>query len=275
MIVLAVVKAAAGVVAAVVATIVAGAAAGTPLPLPVSALQILAFAAAARALLAGGGRDPRARTLAAIFLVIASSFTLRPLHALAAGGRDGSALGFPARLQVDAFLPLLVWRFFRAFPRAAETPAVAAVGRLGTALSLAVGAVLFLANLALALGAREEGPLGAPSASHDQGRDWVLSYGLALPAFALGLVRTRRAPEDERRRVTLMLAGAAFGATPVALFWPASFEAIRAGAPEDLRARVPDCPDFLAVLLLAAPDPTAARRPQSARAFAAGLRGAS
>jgi GAF domain-containing protein len=206
------------VVAAVVATIVAGAAAATPLPSPVSALQILAFAASAGALLAGGGRDPRARTLAAVFLVIASSFALRPLHALAAEGRDGSALALLARLQVDAFLPLLLWRFFRAFPRAAETPAVAAVGRIGTALAGAVGVALFLANLVLALGAREGGPLGALSASNDQGRYWVLTHGLALPAFALGLWRTRRAPEDERRRVALMLAGAAFGATPVALF---------------------------------------------------------
>lgn len=214
---LAAVKAVSGLVAVAVAS-GGGSSAATPLPLPVSALQILVFGGAAAALLSGGARDARARELAAIFLVIASSFALRPLRVLEPAAGALSASSFLAHLQVDAFLPFLLWRFFRAFPRAPEPRVVVAVGRLGTALSLVVGIALFLVNLALAFRVAEDGGLAELSASRDQGRYWTLSYGLALPGFVLGLWRTRHAPESERRRVALMLAGAALGAVPVALF---------------------------------------------------------
>lgn len=189
-----------------------------PLPPPVSALQILVFAGAAMVLLAGGRRDVRARLLAAVFLVIASSFALRPLQALAAGARVGSAIGLLAHLQADAFLPFLLWRFFRVFPRAPEGRLVRACGRVGTALSLVVGLLLFSVNLVLALGARTGGALAALSAANDQGVYWVLGQGLALPALGLGLWRARRAQGQERRRVALLLAGAALGAGPIVLF---------------------------------------------------------
>jgi hypothetical protein len=214
-ILLACAKVAAGV-AAIAILLRSGADTGESLSPWVSLLQIVAFSGVALPLVLGSRRDSRPALLGAVFLVIASSFARRPLDAWLATTAPPLWLVLLARLQVDALLPALVWRFFAEFPRALDTPAMRAIARVGFGVSAAAGVCLLAANAAFAFSGLEGTPLARLDARAAHGSYWTITYSLLLPALPFGLWRTRRAESDERRRVALLVGGTLACATPVA-----------------------------------------------------------
>jgi len=182
----------------------------------ISLIQSCAFSAVAVPLILGSRRDSRPALLGAIFLVIASSFARRPLDRWLADLGSPLWLELLARLQLDALLPALVWRFFSEFPRALDSPATRTLGHAAVAVSATIGLALLFANLGLAF-ADPGSAANSFDARAPAGAYWRVTYGLLLPAPPFGLWRTRNAPADERRRVALLLAGVLFALPAAAL----------------------------------------------------------
>ena len=193
-----------------------GAAEGVGLSPWVTLLQMLAFSAVAAPLVLGSRRDARPALLGAVFLVIASSFARRPLDLWLGMKEAPTWLVLLARLQADALLPALVWRFFAEFPRALDSTTVRAIARAGFGISLAVGIFLLAVNASLPFAGLDASALGNLDARAAAGSYWTITYSLLLPALPFGLWRSRRAPSDERRRVALLVTGTLACATPVA-----------------------------------------------------------
>ena len=212
----------------------AGIAALAAAPIPIARLALLVttvvvFAAAGTVLLAGGARDPRAVTLGALFLAIASVFA-DPLF-----GRVGSGAGAllaMARavmaLQVDAFTPYLLWRFALEFPRVPDIRTERRFSRAALRVSFAIGTVLLVANVLL-FASRwlpQFSLLAALSRWNDTGAYWRLVLGASLPVLPIMLWKAQYASAEERRRVALLVAGLGVGLVPTILWvflqsvWP-------------------------------------------------------
>ncbi|HTO08875.1 MAG TPA: serine/threonine-protein kinase [Myxococcota bacterium] len=201
--------------AAALILLLSGARTGESLSPWVSLVQMAAFSAVALPLVLGSRRDSRPALLGATFVVVASSFARRPLDAWLATSGPPWWLALLARLQIDALLPALVWRFFAEFPRnPLDSPSVRGIARAGFAVSAAVGVALLVVNAAFAFADLE--PLARLDARGAGSSYWTITYGLLLPALPFALWRTRRAEADERRRVALLMAGTLVCATPVA-----------------------------------------------------------
>jgi protein kinase-like protein len=209
-------KVAAGLAAAGIILLSAGSSPGEGVSPWVAILQGCAFSAVAFPLILGARRDPRPALLGAIFLVIASSFARRPLDVWLASGSPPLWLSLLARLQLDALLPALVWRFFCDFPHALDPAPIRTLGRAAVAVSVTIGLLLLLENLGLAF-AEATAPASPFDARAPAGAYWRVTYGLLLPALPFALWRTRHAPVDERRRVALLLLGTVACAAPAAL----------------------------------------------------------
>jgi hypothetical protein len=174
----------------------------------------LVFVASAVILLAAGRRDRRAVCLGVVFLAVASSLAAPPLEALAVmqTGLAASFLELLDQVNVEAFLPLLLWVFFRDFPSArslgfARQPPRGVIG--GAA---AVGLVLVALDLAVLLGPAS---LGRGLESDGYGTlYWAVVSTLSLGALAWGVWRSRLASTGEKRRMRFLLAGLALGAGP-------------------------------------------------------------
>jgi hypothetical protein len=184
----------------------------------ISAL-FLALGAAALLLFTGGRRDRRAILFGAWFLLAASSFA-ETLIAFVPG--QALVAAFPVqllrRLQVDAFLPFVLWLFVADFPR------VRSFRESGTSVvfqrtSLAVGGALLLVNVALfARPQAETWPLiGLLDRTRSDGLYHPLLLVLSLAALVYSLARTTKAEPAERRRVRLLLFGVALGVLPITL----------------------------------------------------------
>jgi hypothetical protein len=179
---------------------------------------VLAFAGASVLLVWGArDRDPRARALAFVYLLIASTYT--DWGVLAEPRTVGWLGPIMQLIQPKAFLAYAIWSFCFLFPRVPQFPQE--INRLKSARFAAyvVGVVLFLVSAVPytilaqleSAGASLLEWLHAGSAS----RGFWNVIGLAsLPAIVAATLRTRRAPKDERRRVSLMLFAIVIGGVP-------------------------------------------------------------
>jgi protein kinase-like protein len=190
---------------------------------------VLAFGGAALALRVGGGEDRRARDLGAFFLVVAAAFSF-PLPV-------PPPVGLLRRLPADAFLPWLLCRFLREFPRSFRLGRVDVFLARYTTLSARLGATLFLVQpLLAALPGAGAGALGRLARGHPSGAYWAVLFALCLPALVSAPWRARAAEPGERRRVRVLLAGLALGASPIVVdvlvqvLYPPAFR--RLAAPE-------------------------------------------
>ena len=192
----------------------------------------IAFAAAGALLVGGGRRDDRAATLGTVFLLVASVFA----DQLGVPLRDRTsplltAVRAVLAIQVDAFTPYFVWRFVGEFPRALQTSRARAWIVRAERASLAVGAVLLLANAVEFLLAGADDGAGSPTWLHPLQRDtlgglyWPAQLLLLAPALPALLLKTRRAPADERRRTELLAVGLLVGTMPT-LLWVLWSEAV-------------------------------------------------
>ena len=188
-------------------------------------LAALAFATAGLVLLAGARTDARAGDLGALLVLAGSAFAD---HLVAPLWPRATPFVTLARavlaLQADAFTPYFLWRFARAFPRAAVSPAGDRRFARATRACLALGTILFSANLFNSFVALA--PAAAPPATAlsylsreaPAGAYWFLQFGLLIAALITLGWRARGAPPDERRRVALLAAGLAAGLGPT-LVW--------------------------------------------------------
>jgi hypothetical protein len=182
---------------------------------------MVVFGCAALWLAWGGSRDPRALWLAGVFITIASGFAYMP-----AGGLQVSlsplwtAHPWWNAVLVEAFLPLCLWCFVRAFPRVLHLERTESLVRVGIGMTAAIGVVLFLLSLALAFEGLVEGPppwWSAARIGHESVGYWGLIVALAAPALPLSFLRARAAAPNERRRVNRFALGLALGLGPLTL----------------------------------------------------------
>ncbi len=196
---------------------------GFAFPLWVHLAPMLAFGSAGALLIAGGGRDPRARALGAYFLLFATVFSDRLIARLVPGLAPAAAgpLLLLRAARPDAFAPGLLWFFARDFPRGAAFGPATRIPAVAIPLALAAGAALFAASLAAwvagAAGVRLPDPVsmldrfGAPSVY------WEPLTLLTLSALLFVVWKAGRAPVGERRRVGLFEAGLVVGSAPLLL----------------------------------------------------------
>lgn len=209
------VTAVAGIQAALAAAgfVYALAAGDVRFPVVLQGSAVLALLVCA-ALLVRAGADPRARTLAALLLLLASAAGRRFLLPLEAPAFSPVVRG----LYPDAFLPLFAWLFVRDFPRILRFSRTDSMCAAFAVVSAAAGLVLLAANLLLAW----VPPAGDSPGLHALGRGgtsvyWAVVFGLMAPALLVMMARIRHAPTSERRRVALFLAGVFGGLFPVVL----------------------------------------------------------
>ena len=169
-------------------------------------LGILATFAGAAAFLDVGGRDRRARALAACFWTTAGAFATRGILKLSDVWPASYVL---VTLRPDAFFALAVWQFARDFPSITRFGSMDTLCVWGVRAASAIGVALFAASvlpllwpassLARALAAPRE---GAPAA---EVVFVVLVFGAALAALAVIAWRSRLSESTERARVRLFL----------------------------------------------------------------------
>lgn len=165
----------------------------------------------------------------AAFRDVHSLFLLATLAASAAVFARSVVSGLPAdwlapldpilrRIWIEAFVPACLWQFALGFPRVRRFTPFDRLARRATAVVWVLGVVLFAANVALAGRAIGVAPIDYLLRDHSSRLFWRLfSLALVPPVVAI-LVRTRRAPVDERRRVARLALAIAAGYGPVALF---------------------------------------------------------
>jgi hypothetical protein len=206
---------------------------------------IILYSGSALLLIYGGRRDRRATHLGGAFLLVASSLASAPFPELATMAPRGvsAVLALLNHLNPDAFLPLLLWLFFRDFPRRSVLGYVRAVPRAAIAVSTVAGVVLFLATTAPYFVSHEEAAwelLLLLSRFF-----WATVALLGLPALAYGVWRARTAPASEQRRMRVFLLGLTLGAgPPLVVFLLAAFFP---GLSRELRD--PEGPGALAAML--------------------------
>ncbi|OFV88039.1 MAG: hypothetical protein A2V74_07100 [Acidobacteria bacterium RBG_16_70_10] len=196
---------------------------GTDVVAKVWVLAALAmFGSAALWLTWGGFRDPRALYLAGVFVAIASAFAYVPAHSLRTSlGPRWTAQPWWNAVLVEAFLPLCLWSFVRAFPRVLHLDRTERLIRAAIGVTAAVGIGLFLLNLVRAFGGPRFAELGVGLGALSRGPESFLYWGvilaLAAPALPVCLLRTRAATLSERRRVHRFALGLALGLGPLFL----------------------------------------------------------
>lgn len=163
-------------------------------------LYSLVYAGASVVLARAARQDSRTLSLAGFFLSVAS-YALSPLMS-----EPGSIFStwWPAVLSPnlflpEAFLPFLLWRFTREFPRVLRLDRWASLVQAAVWASGTLGLVLFSVNVF--------GPLAHFAVSYYSLRFVLL---LCLPVPFVAWERSRQASDDERRRVRLFLSGLAF-----------------------------------------------------------------
>ncbi len=207
--------------------------------LTVASLQTaIAFAAVAISFLAGEPAAWRPSRLvpAFAFAVVSLLFgavtradrrSLWPVATMAAGASAfsrtaladvpiASALAVCFRgVYPEAFAPALLWQFAAEFPRGTRFTLADELARRAAAAAWLLGAALFLVNLAIAYGIPTILPLD-PLRRDDPGNlFWHVFAVACFPAIATVLVRARRAPFAERRRVARFAAAVAVGMAPL------------------------------------------------------------
>jgi hypothetical protein len=199
---------------------VSGLRSASPLAQGWAVAAMLTYAAVALWLAWGGVRDPRALCLAGVFITVASAFAYVPADGLRASLEPRwAAHPWWNAVLVEAFLPLCLWSFVRAFPRVLHLERTEGLIRIAIGLTAAVGGLLFLLNLLQAFGGpglaaqvRVGWALRHPDASLPY---WSAIVALATPALPVCLLRARAAAPSERRRVRHFTLGLALGLGPI------------------------------------------------------------
>jgi hypothetical protein len=155
-----------------------------------------------------GGRDRRARALAACFWTTAAAFAARGVSELSVSWAGATVPHVLASLRPDAFFALAVWQFARDFPRVTRFGRLDVLCIWGVRAATAIGAVLFgagvmplvMPNSSVARALAPTRGTGAAELAF-----WSLVFGAALAGLAVIAWRGRLAEGTERARVRLFL----------------------------------------------------------------------
>jgi hypothetical protein len=124
-------------------------------------------------------------------------------------------------VQVEAFLPFVLWSFVAEFPRITTFGRSEGVQRAASTVTFTVGAALLLLNLtygaALLSGWTWTAPTLASAFARYDGRGFFHTtlFILMLPMFPFLVWKGRLARAEERRRAWLLLAGIVWGTMPM------------------------------------------------------------
>jgi hypothetical protein len=177
----------------------------------------LAFAASSVGLGVATCRDPRSLFLLATFTAVASIFA----QSAASGLTVPWWLPVDRLLRgvwIDAFLPACLWQFALAFPRVLRFTRFDRFARLAVATLWILGTLLFALNIVIGRLDIESGPFAYLSPAHSSYLSWRL-FSLVLTGALLAiLVRSRRAPLSERRKVARLAQAIGVGLGPFLLF---------------------------------------------------------
>ena len=185
---------------------------------------VITFAAVAALLLGAGHRDRRARTLGVAYLLVASTFADSIARPHLTGSPLASTVAVIFALQPDAFIAFFLWRFASVFPRAPARARSDRTARIAVRATLLTGGVLFAGSfiwwLALrgVLPDRSAQPFMPLAREPSNSIFFPLQFVLAAGALLHLIQRARRAAPDERRRVSILVAGIVLGTTPT-LAW--------------------------------------------------------
>lgn len=193
---------------------VAAAADGLPLSHLAARLVLMTSFAAGSVLLSGAAaRDARSLYLAAAFLFAASAFA-RPVWAAAPGGWPAVPGVLVRGVYPEVFTAAALWQFAVAFPHVRRFTSFDVFARRAATAAWTATAALFVVNLGLTYGLTVP---GAQRLARDNPGNlfWHLFAIIALPAIVTILVRARRAPGPERRKVARFAWAIAAGGTPL------------------------------------------------------------
>jgi hypothetical protein len=180
------------------------------------AVLALAFFASSLLLGAAASRDRRSIFLMTAFAAAASAFAHAALSDLPAAWSEPVGVLFRGVFP-EAFAPAALWEFALIFPRVRRFTTFDVVTRQAAALAWFVSSALFIASMAVAYGVANHELTGRLSRSHPDQLFWHVFVLSVLPAVVTILVRSRRAPEAERRKVVRLAAAIAAGTAPFLL----------------------------------------------------------
>jgi hypothetical protein len=119
---------------------------------------------------------------------------------------------------IDALLPACVWQFALGFPRVLRFTRFDRFARLTAATLWILGTLLFVFNIVVAGLDIEPGPFAYLTPDHSSYLSWRL-FSLSLTGALLAiLVRARRAPQRERRKVARLAQAIGVGLGPFLVF---------------------------------------------------------
>ncbi|RPH57187.1 hypothetical protein EHM82_01865, partial [bacterium] len=223
----------------------------TILPQLLLMIPLCAYALGGVLLWSGGRGDRQAVLLGISFLLLATSFSNRPLLRLVASewaGLELLALSLSG-FHFDAFLPYFFWRFVGDFPTSPLSYRTRRLVSLGARVSLGAGAVLFALELGRLLVhvVHLDGTGVSPGEIVPEKPSYAYySVVLTLTALALAFLlwKARTVPEDERRRIWVFVAGLS-GMLPLFLYILADAVASAVSEPLDI-----PLPLYLSLFLL-------------------------
>lgn len=184
-----------------------------------------AFALGALVFLIGGRNDRRAFDLGVLYLLLAATFDNAPLRCWVEAGSGqlpGGTL-LPKLfedLEVEAFLPLFLWRFALRFPHGHLGWYERRIGSAALLLTTWVGVVLFSVNLFNAFQqiAGMPVPRIGTILDRDDGRLFLgFVFTALVPGLGMIAWRLRGETGEDRRRVRLLLGALLLGFAPMVL----------------------------------------------------------
>ncbi|MPZ17572.1 MAG: protein kinase [Luteitalea sp.] len=185
----------------------------------------LGFAAASLFLGTVTSRDPRSLYLLAFFVCAASAFARGALTGLREGWAE-SIDPVTQGLFPETFIPGCMWLFALDFPRVRRFTVFDMLTRHGAAATCFLGSLVFGINVVAAYHPVDQGLLVYLLRDHPSNAFWHLLAATLVPAVAVVLVRSHRAPPSERRKVARFACAITAGTTPFLLFgvapivWP-------------------------------------------------------
>jgi hypothetical protein len=172
-----------------------------------------AFATASAWLASATSRDPRTLFLLAWFATITSLFARSSVTGLP--GLRASVFDLTFRgVFLEAFAPACLWQFALCFPRVQRFAQFDLVARRAASASWVLGAALFSLNLVAAYNPIELGAWQVFLRSDPSSLFWKIITLAMIPAVGTILIRSRRAPLAERRKVGRLALAIALGTAP-------------------------------------------------------------
>jgi hypothetical protein len=166
----------------------------------------LSFTTAAAVVGFGAARDARRLYLIGMLLCCASAFARAALPASPTEDARG--------LWLEVFAPACMWQFALDFPRVQRFSGFDVLARRVAALVWLLSTAAFALNLAVVSGLVRASDVAAFVPTHGSNLFWRAHTAAMILAVLSTFIRSRRAPETERRKVMRFASALALGGAP-------------------------------------------------------------